>query len=75
MTEHERRDRAARRERALKGWYSHLTLYLGVMLLLVLIDLFNGGTWWFFWPLLGWGVGVGAHARHAVGEGSLRRAG
>ena len=75
MTEHERYDGASRQAQALKGWYSHLTLYLGVMLLLVLIDLFNGGSWWFFWPLLGWGVGVGVHARHAVESGPPHRAG
>ena len=27
-----------------------------------MINLLSGGQWWFYWPLLGWGVGLGVHA-------------
>ncbi len=29
---------------------------------LFVINLLSGGQWWFYWPLLGWGVGLGVHA-------------
>ncbi len=44
-----------------KGFYIHLTTYIGVMGLLLLIDFLTGGGWWFYWPLLGWGIGIVAH--------------
>ena len=45
----------------LKGFYIHLANYIGVMVLLLLIDFLTGGGWWFYWPLLGWGIGIVAH--------------
>ena len=44
-----------------KGFYIHLTAYIGVMVLLLLIDFLTGGGWWFYWPLLAWGIGIAAH--------------
>ncbi len=35
--------------------------YIGVMVLLFLIDFLTGGGWWFYWPLLVWGIGIIAH--------------
>ena len=52
----------------LKGFYSHLATYGGVIGLLFLIDLLTGGVWWFFWPLFGWGIGVAAHAFNVFGK-------
>jgi 2TM domain len=26
------------------------------------VSTLTGGVWWFYWPLLGWGIGLGAHA-------------
>lgn len=44
----------------------HATVFAGVNALLVLVCLLQavaGGTWhpWFIYPLLGWGIGLGAH--------------
>jgi hypothetical protein len=58
----ERYARARKRVEELKGFYVHLLIYLAVNTGLFLIDLFDGGGWWFFWPLFGWGIGVTAHA-------------
>lgn len=45
------------------GFYIHLTAYAVVNALLVAINLITSpGYLWFVWPLLGWGVGVLAHA-------------
>jgi class 3 adenylate cyclase len=41
----------------------HLTVYLLVNLMLVVIwAVTGGGYFWPVWPLLGWGIGVGSHA-------------
>ncbi len=54
--------RAEKRVEAKLGFYKSLTAYLGVNLVLFLIDLFTSpGKWWFYWPLLFWGIGVFFH--------------
>jgi len=35
------------------------------------IDLLTGGGWWFYWPLLGWGVGTAAHGFAVFGIGGF----
>ena len=45
------------------GFYAHLTVYLLVNALLIGINLGTSTQHlWFKWPLLGWGVGILAHA-------------
>ena len=40
----------------------HLFIFIAVMSLLALIDLFTSpGVTWFIWPLMGWGIGVLVH--------------
>ena len=62
MESDDRYRRAKRRVGVLKGFYIHLATYIGVIGLLLLIDFLTGGGWWFYWPLLGWGIGIIAHA-------------
>ncbi len=62
MESDERYRRAKRRVGVLKGFYIHLATYIGVMALLFFIDFLTGRGWWFYWPLLGWGIGIIAHA-------------
>ncbi|MBE9166675.1 2TM domain-containing protein [Pleurocapsales cyanobacterium LEGE 06147] len=61
MESDERYRRAKRRVRVLKGFYIHLATYIGVIALLFFIDFLTGGGWWFYWPLLGWGIGIIVH--------------
>lgn len=51
-----------------REFYAHLTTYAGIMVLLFFIDLLSGDGWWFFWPMLGWGIGIVAHAATVFGE-------
>ena len=51
-----------------RDFYAHLATYAGVMLLLFIIDLLSGDGWWFFWPMLGWGIGVVVHGITVFGE-------
>ncbi len=45
------------------GFYIHLTVYVGVNILLVIINLLTSPRYlWFMWPLIGWGIGVCFHA-------------
>jgi hypothetical protein len=47
---------------ALKGFYIHAIVFACVMTGLVIINAATGGGWWVQWPLLGWGIGLAAHA-------------
>ncbi len=55
------------------GFYIHLAAYLIVNGLLVGVNLLaTPGRLWFFWPLLGWGAGLLAHALAAFALPLLR---
>jgi hypothetical protein len=45
-----------------KGFYIHLTVYILVNILLILIWFFTGADFpWFIFPLGGWGIGLLFH--------------
>jgi hypothetical protein len=47
---------------AVKGFYIHVSVFIAVMTVLVAADYAGGGSWWVQWPLIGWGLGILAHA-------------
>ena len=49
--------------RDIKGFYSHLIMYLIAVPAMVIAGVFFYETSepWYVWPILGWGVGVAAH--------------
>jgi hypothetical protein len=56
---------AEKRAEELQGFYIHLLVYAVVNLGLFAINFLtkgDGGGWWFYWPLAGWGIGLGVHA-------------
>lgn len=56
-------ERAERHVRRLEAFYAHAAMYVGVNALLVGINLFTSpDVFWAVWPILGWGVKLGAHA-------------
>ena len=62
MTEEESYERARKRVEAKIGFFKHLAVYVGVNLLLVIINLLSSRhTIWFVWPLFGWGIGLVIH--------------
>ncbi len=63
-------ERARKRVRQLKGFYGHLTAYVLVNTLLIVLSLVSGEPW-SIWPLLGWGIGIVAHAATVFGFGRL----
>ncbi len=62
MEDQEAYQRAKRRAEAKIGFYIHLAVYVGVNILLVVINLSTAPQYiWFIWPLLGWGIGLFFH--------------
>lgn len=49
--------------RKIKGFYIHLMQYVVVIGVLAVINLVtHPSKLWFFWPAMGWGIGILAHA-------------
>jgi len=62
-------DRAHQRAEMLQGFYIHALIYLVINAGLFAINFLTrgeGGSWWFQWPLLLWGLGLGIHALTTV---------
>lgn len=63
MAENELYEHARRRVEAKIGFFTHLAVYVVVNTLLIVINLQNSPErYWFYWPLLGWGIGIAFHA-------------
>jgi hypothetical protein len=67
--EQQRYERAHARVQAIKGFYIHATAFVVVNIALLAINVLVGGVWWFYWPLIGWGIGLGLHAFGVFGQG------
>ncbi len=51
------------RVKELKDFYGHLGVYVLVNVFLIIINLLTSpGFFWAIFPMLGWGIGLGAHA-------------
>jgi hypothetical protein len=74
-TESEEYKRAKKRVEDVKGFYIHLVTYLIINGGLFLLNFATSrDSWWFYWPLLGWGIGIVFHALSVfVTEGSIGR--
>ena len=54
--------RARKRVEAKIGFYIHLTVYIVVNMILIIINLLTSSHYlWFIWPLMGWGIGIFFH--------------
>jgi len=62
MENEEAYQRATKRVEAKIGFYIHLAVYVGVNILLIVINLVTAPRHlWFIWPLIGWGIGIFFH--------------
>jgi hypothetical protein len=62
MEDQQAYEKARKRVEAKIAFYIHLTVYVGVNILLVIINLITSPQYlWFKWPLLGWGIGLFFH--------------
>lgn len=72
MENDDRYMRAKKRVENLKGFYLHLTTYVLVNAFIFGINLMtSAGEWWFFYPLLGWGVGLFIHGLTVFASGKF----
>lgn len=63
MEKQEAYQRAEKRAAAKFGFYVHLTIYIAVSIVLVIVNFSTYTEYlWFKWPLMGWGIGVFFHA-------------
>ena len=53
------------RVRAMRAFYTHLTIFVGVNLIIFLVDSAPAGPAWFYIPLLSWGLILALHGLHA----------
>jgi hypothetical protein len=60
--------RAKRQVAAIKGFYIHLAIYAAIVLGLLALNLAFSRDWWVQWVVLGWGIGVVAHALAVFGR-------
>ena len=60
------------------GFFFHFSAYVLVNLILIAVNLLlTPDKLWFYWPLLGWGIGILAHGlaiQFSTGEKVRRRA-
>jgi uncharacterized membrane protein YdjX (TVP38/TMEM64 family) len=72
MDDPARYERAKRRVGEITGFYRPLLVYVLVNVLLFVLNILTSpGNLWFYWPLLGWGTGIVAHAALVFGSGRL----
>lgn len=68
MNNQEAYQRAQKRVEAKVGFYRHLTIYITVCILLIIINFSTSTEYlWFIWPLMGWGFAVLLHALRVFG--------
>jgi hypothetical protein len=67
----ERYRRARARVEELRSFYIHAAVYVLVNLFLIALNLLTSpDRLWFYWALLGWGIGLAAHALTVFGASS-----
>ena len=68
MYDEELERRVRKRVKAKAGFMKHFATYLVfVAFFFVLNAISSFGNWWWYWPALGWGLGVALHYVNAVG--------
>jgi hypothetical protein len=71
-SEQESYERAKKRVEELKSFYSHLFVYLAVNAGLFLLNIITSPRHlWFYWPLIGWGIGLAIHGLSVFGTQNL----
>lgn len=62
--------RAQKRVKEIKSFYANLISYCIIIPFLIFVNLYTQNKYhWFWWPLLGWGIGVASHAFQVFGIG------
>lgn len=68
MKEDSKYKSARERVEEIKAFYVHLFIYIIVNVGLILVNVLTSPySLWFYWPLMGWGIGLVAHAFSVFG--------
>jgi len=63
-------ERAQKRMKELKSFYGNLISYCIVIPFLIIVNLITSpDRLWFYWPMLGWGIGIAAHGTNVFAIG------
>jgi hypothetical protein len=60
-------ERAQRKVEEIKSFYTHLVIYLIFAMIFVILNLRSTSYPWAIFPIVGWGLGVLAHAAGVFG--------
>jgi len=67
LEEYKKAYREVVKEEEKKGFLVHLTIYILINIMLIIINLlYPPKTIWFFYSLLGWGIGISLHYLSSV---------
>ena len=70
MSTEDKYQKAKKRVEDIRGFYTHLGVYVLINAMLLLINITTSpDILWFYWPLLGWGIAVALHALRVFGTG------
>lgn len=54
--------KAKKRVQAKKGFYSHFGIYAIMGIFFFTLNMLTSpATYWWYWPMLGWGIGIASH--------------
>ena len=68
----EARERAEKRLGEVKGFYSHLGIFIFINVLLAIVNIITSpGQWWFYWVTIFWGIAVVLHGSRVFGKGRV----
>lgn len=72
MNDEEKYKKAQEKVKEIKDFYSHLLVYVVVNIGLFIINYITSpGTYWFYWPLIGWGIGIAVHWTQVFGVSKI----
>ena len=55
-------EKARKRVKTKKEFYQHFNSYVSVGAFLLVLNIVTSfGDWWFFYPMMGWGIGLAIH--------------
>ena len=53
-----------------RGFQIHAFVFVVGIAVMTALNLYLGEPYWFYWPLLGWGIGIVAHWWFVLGPGA-----
>ncbi|WP_306642120.1 2TM domain-containing protein [Sanyastnella coralliicola] len=68
MNDQEKYERARKQVEEEKGFYSHLITYVIVITGLIILNQLTSNHQWWYWPALGWGIGLTIHGLGVFGS-------